>query len=173
MRLCPKLQKEEVKPFKTPEVQCDDCLRTASTRQPSSERRLSQLEDENRNLRLRLAGSSSSGPSGHNMQQARQDIAQSTQADSSSMFSSLPSSSATTPPSWSGDSLAEEAKRHRSTRSRLHGLTSASVLEDTLGNFGDDQDNPSPFSASSFSADSALLSQRLETEAAKQRTSSP
>ena len=53
------------------------------------------------------------------------------------------------------------------------GLTSASVLEDTPGNFAQDQDNLAHFSTGSFPTDSGLLSQRLETEAAKQRTSSP
>ena len=53
------------------------------------------------------------------------------------------------------------------------GLTSASVLEDTPGSFGQDQANIAHFSTGSFSVDPGLLSQRLETEAAKQRVSSP
>lgn len=59
------------------------------------------------------------------------------------------------------------------SQSPFLGLTSASVLEDTPGNFGEDQDNLAHFSTGFFSTDSGLLSQRLETEAAKQRASSP
>lgn len=58
-------------------------------------------------------------------------------------------------------------------QSPFFGLTSASVLEDTPGNFGEGQDNLAQFSAGSFPTDSGLVSQRLETEAAKQRVSSP
>ena len=57
-------------------------------------------------------------------------------------------------------------------QSRFLGLTSVSVLEDTPGSFGDDQDYPANSSTGSFPADPGLLSQRLEREAAKQRTSS-
>ena len=51
------------------------------------------------------------------------------------------------------------------------GLTSASVLEDTPGNFARDQDNLAHLSIGSFPTDSGSLSQKLETEAAKQRAS--
>ena len=57
-------------------------------------------------------------------------------------------------------------------QSRLLGLTSASVLEDTPGNFGEDQEYLAHFSTGSFPIDSEQLSQRLETEAAKQRACS-
>ena len=167
-------QEEEVGPFKTNLVQCDDCLRAASTRQSSSDSRISQLEEENRSLRQRLAGSGS-GPSGHNTQPRHQDATQATQLDLSTSFPSQPSSSAGTPPSWSGDWLPEEGRRRASMKgqSRFMGLTSASVMEDTPGNFGEDQGNLAPFSMTSLPVESGLLSQRLETEAAKQRAFAP
>ena len=162
------------KPAQTLQVQGDDSPRAPSSRQPSSDSRLSHLEEENRSLRLRLA-SGSSGPSGHNMQQTHQDAAQHTEADASSAGQSRSSSSARSPPTWSGDWLGvrERMRPYTETQSPFHGLTSASVLEDTPGNFGEDQDNLAHFSPGSFSTDSGLLSQKLEIEAAKQRASSP
>lgn len=155
-------------------VQCDDYPRATSPRQPPSDSRVSQLEEENRSLRLRLAGSSS-GPSGHDMDQTNQDAIQCTQAEPSSISSAQPTSSTNIFSSWSGDWLAEGGGERppKKRQSPFLGLTSASVLEDTPGNFGEDQDNLDHFSTSPFPADSGHVSQRLETEAAKQRASSP
>ena len=161
------------KPAQTLQVQCDDSERVASDRQTSTNRRLSHLEEENRSLRQRLAGGSS-GPSGHNMLQTHHDATQHTEADASSTGHGQSSSASTTPPSWSGDWLGgrERMQPYMENQSPFLGLTSASVLEDTPGNSAQDQDNLAHFSAGSFPTDSGLLSQRLETEAAKQRACS-
>ena len=169
------------KPAQTLQLRCDDSDdsgRVASDRQTSTSRRLSHLEEENRSLRQRLAGGSS-GPSGHNMLQTHQDATQHTEADASSTgqgqsSSGQSSSAATTPPSWSGDWLGgrERTQPYMGTQSPFLGLTSASVLEDTPGNFAQDQDNLAHFSTGPLPTDPGLLSQRLETEAAKQRASS-
>ena len=171
MRVCLELQEEKVSPSTTYQVHSNDCPRATSTSQPPPESRLSQLEEENRSLRLRLAGSSS-GPLGHDLQKTNQDALPVSQANPSSIFSSQPSSSVASTPSWSGDRLAEGGKGRPSekTHSALFGLTSASVLEDTPGNFGEAQAH---FPTGSFPAESKRLSQQLETEAAKQRASSP
>ena len=139
-------------------------------RRPSSENRVSQLEEQNRSLRLRLAGSSS-GPSGHHVQQTHQDAAPVTQAHPSNDFLSRPSP-ATTPLSWAGGDRPAEGRERRPSnkkQSRFLGLTSASILEDTPENFGEDQGYLASFSTGPCPADSERLSQRLETEAAKQR----
>ena len=110
------------------------------------------------------------------MQQTHQDAAQLEQADPSSNFPSRPSSSATTPLNWTGGDWSAEAGGRRPSKknqSNFLGLTSASVLEDTPGNFRADQDYLAHFSTESFPVDSEHLSQRLETEAAKQRACSP
>ena len=163
------------RPAQTLQVQCNDSYRVASDRRTSSNSRLSHLEEENRSLRQRLAGGSSSGPSGHNMLQTHQDTTQHTGADTSSTGHGQSSSAATTPPSWSSDWLGgrEKMRPYMGNQSPLLGLTSASVLEDTPSHFAQDQDNLAHFSTGSFPTDSGLLSQRLETEAAKQRASSP
>lgn len=109
------------------------------------------------------------------MQQTQQYATQNSEADPSTNALSRPSST-TTPLSWTGgDWPAEGGGRQPSKKnqSRFLGLTSASVLEDTPGNFGEDQEYLAHFSTGSFPVDSEQLSQRLETEAAKQRACSP
>ena len=155
------------------QVHCDDGVRVTATARPSSDNRMSQLTEENRSLRLRLADSSS-GPLGQNVQQTYQDAAQIPQAGSSSVPSRRQSSSATSPHSWGSDGPADGESERPSMegQSRIFDLTSASVLEDAPGKFRESQNNFGLSFAGSFPTDSGLSSQHLETEAAKQRASS-
>lgn len=45
-------------------------------------------------------------------------------------------------------------------------------MEDAPGKFGEDQDSLTQYLTTSVTADAGILSQRLETEAARQRASS-
>ena len=143
--------------------------RVAKSSRAVTDDRLSRLEEENRNLRVRLANTSSPIPSQQQQPSLKQDLAQTPRGSHSrSNASSMTSSSVPSPPSAGEDwqAIAQEEERIGNVESTSLGLTSASVLEDTP------LDSAASTAPPLVLQNSALSSQRLEGQAAEQRESS-